>query len=97
MNKMPVFALALGVMSFGMTTEAEARSKYHRDNHGHHKVIKKTIHRNYYNNGYRYGYPRYYRPSSYKNESFNLYLSPGGGIGFNYYENRSPRHPYYYF
>lgn len=79
-----ILTLAAAFLTVGVVTEAEARPKHHKT-----VVKKKIVHRHHH------GYPKYYKPKTHKNESFNVYLTPGGGIGFSYYEHKTPRYPYY--
>lgn len=86
-----ILTLAAAFLTVGFATEAEARPK-HR---GKHVVKKKIVHRHY-------NYPRYHKyhkPKTHKNEAWNVFLTPGGGLGFSYHENRykAPRYPHRYY
>jgi hypothetical protein len=92
-----IIPVAASVLAIASPAALQAKHhNHHSDNHhSYHRTVKHVIHHNVHVNvnpgyGYGYGYPYRYHHSDHKSESFGIYATPGGGLGFSYSQSRSP-------
>lgn len=99
--KILVAALAIAVGTMGVSpAEVDAKpkkikkaiKKAHKQSHKFQKKHYKRSHNYGHHGGHKIKYDR----PDYDRESYGLYTTPGGGLGFYYSESEGPRYGYPY-
>lgn len=99
-TKTMVSALALAFAATAMPTTADARPNHHKrweKARKHHRKAMKRHYKHSYKHSYRPPRPHYYSPyhryrdRDYENESFRIYSTPYGGLGFSYSKSEGDR------
>lgn len=100
-TKILIAALAVAVGTMGVSpAEVDAKpkkiKKAIKKSHKQSYKVQKNHYKRHHNYGHYGGYRAKYNRPDYKRESYGIYTTPGGGLGFYYSESKRPGYGYPY-